>query len=292
MNAFDLGAVPRTAADWNQLWGAKQQLRSMDHDAQYWNERAKTYTNKDNPDSYTHAFLRLAALKPGDTVFDMGCGTGNLTIPLAEAGHEVCAADFSSGMLDRLRDAVRERGLEEHVTIKKLSWDDDWEAALQELGHFDACLASRSIATDDLLGALTKLNHVCKRRGCLTLPCGPSPRTDERMLEAIGLPVHPSFDDCYALAMLSDLGQLPTLDYIPTQRNDSFASREAAEEHCLRMAEGFAADNRLPWDQEKMSQRIQQWLDASLVPDAQEPGRLTYATPRLSHWAFVSWNKR
>ena len=292
MNAPDVSVVPRSAADWNQLWQAKQQLRSMNHDAQYWNERAKTYTSKDNPDSYTHRFLELAALEPDDTVFDMGCGTGNLTIPLAEAGHQVCAADFSSGMLDKLRDAVRERGLESRVTIKELSWDDDWEAAGLHEGQFDACLASRSIATDDLLGALTKLNRICKRRGCLTLPCGPSPRTDDRMLKAIGLPVHPSFDDCYAIALLSDLGQLPTLNYIPTRRNDSFSNQEAAYEHCLHMAEGFAKDNGIPWNEQELSQRIHAWLRSSLVPDAQEPSRVTYATPRLSHWAFVSWDKR
>lgn len=283
---------PRCGREWNELWREKQKTRSMSHDAAYWNERAKTYTSKDSPDSYTHRFLKLASLEPADVVFDMGCGPGNLTIPLAEAGHEVWAADFSSGMLEKLHDAVCERGLEKRVHILELSWDDDWKRAGIEDGQFDVCFASRSIATDDLWDSLGKLNGACRRRACITLPCGTSPRTDDRMLRAIGLPVHPSFDDCYAIAMLSDMGQFPRLDYIPTTRNDVFESREEAEDHCRRMAEAFIRDNALRVDDADINRRIKEWLSSMLVPDAHHAGHLTYATPRTSHWAFIGWDRR
>ncbi|MCI9129573.1 MAG: methyltransferase domain-containing protein [Eggerthellaceae bacterium] len=283
--------IPKSAADWNSLWEAKQKTRSMAHDASYWDERAKTYTNKDNPGSYTDRFFTLADIKPDDVILDMGCGTGNLTIPLAEAGHEVWAADFSSGMLQRLRDAVRERGLEEKVHVVQLSWDDDWASAGITKGQFDVCLASRSIATDDLLGALRKLDGACKRRACITLPFATSPRIDDRMLAAIGLDPHPSFDDCYTIAMLSDMGRLPELAYIPTVRNDSFPDMDDAIERYFRMACEYAKESGADASPDDIKARLIPWLKENLIPDPDDEGRLTFKAPRTSNWAFISWNK-
>lgn len=286
-----LPPFPKTGNDWNALWEAKQSARASQHTASYWNERAHTYTNKDNPGSYTDMFLQLADIKPGDTVLDMGCGTGNLTIPLAEAGHHVIAADFSSGMLSKLEEAVQERGLQSLVEIKQLAWDDNWANAGIEEASCDVCIASRSIATLNLLHALSQLNYACKRRGCITLPCGTSPRTDDRMLEAIGFTVSPSFDNCYAIALLSALEQYPTMSYIPTTRNDEFESRDQAFHKCFQMAEGYAKDQGIKVNAQELTAKINQWLDAELVPNNKKTGSLTFKTPRKTAWAFIAWNK-
>lgn len=285
-------SFPHTGQDWNELWQEKQQARASAHDAAYWNKRAKTYTSKDTPNSYTTRFLELANLDATATVFDMGCGTGNLTIPLAKAGHEVWAADFSSGMLEKLAEAVAQEGVQDRVRILQLSWDDDWQKAGLTEDQFDACFASRSIATQNLLDSLQKLNAVTKERACITLPHGASPRTDDRMLRAIGIDIQPSYDAAYAIAMLSSLGQLPCLEYIPTIRNDVFATPKDAFERYYAMACEYAAQAKGPLTADDVKARVQQWLDAHLVPSPDEAGSYTLRTPRESHWAFISWNKR
>lgn len=284
--------VPRTADDWNALWRAKQAARAGAHDAAYWDKRAKTYTSKDNPGSYTTRFLKLAQIEPEDTIFDMGCGTGNLTIPLARAGHHVVAADFSEGMLSQLKSAVAEEGLHERVSVMQLSWDDDWKAAGLCEGQFDVCIASRSIATENLLGALRKLTSVAKRRACITLPCGTSPRTDDAMLRAIGFDVQPSYDSTYAIALLSALGQLPCLDYIPTLRNDRFDTKDEAFERYYRMALDHAHHTSTPPSTQELEARVHAWINTSVVPCADDPTAFELATPRESFWAFISWDKR
>ena len=49
------------------------------------------------------AFYRDQADAIGGPVLEIGCGTGRLTIPLARAGHEVCAVDVSAAMLGQLQ---------------------------------------------------------------------------------------------------------------------------------------------------------------------------------------------
>lgn len=47
------------------------------------------------------AFYREAAREFGDPVLELGCGTGRITLALAEAGHRVTGLDISERMLER-----------------------------------------------------------------------------------------------------------------------------------------------------------------------------------------------
>jgi len=75
---------------------------------EYWDEQAASFD--DEPDHgltddrvRTAWSRRLAAWlpdKPG-TVVDLGCGTGSLSVLVAEAGHEVLGVDLSPAMVER-----------------------------------------------------------------------------------------------------------------------------------------------------------------------------------------------
>lgn len=94
-------------ADWAGEWRALEQVRGSSDNSEYWDKRAKSFPTVGEHSSYVDEFLRLADVGHGESVLDMGCGTGALAIPLASAGHKVVAADFSQGMLDR---SVEEKG--------------------------------------------------------------------------------------------------------------------------------------------------------------------------------------
>jgi len=52
-------------------------------------------------------FVRRAAeLEPGEPVLEFGAGAGRVTLPLAKAGHPVCAVDASPAMLGRLQERL------------------------------------------------------------------------------------------------------------------------------------------------------------------------------------------
>jgi len=67
------------------------------------------------------AFYLQAAERAGASsrVLELGCGTGRLTLPLAQAGHEVTGIDLSPAMLARAREklAALPQAIQDRVTL-------------------------------------------------------------------------------------------------------------------------------------------------------------------------------
>ncbi len=287
-----------TTRDWNAEWKELQKVRRRTDNAEHWDKRAATFGTKDAPNPYVEQFLKLARILPGESVFDMGCGTGALAVPLGVAGHRVIAADFSSGMLGVLRGELDERGVSTVIT-KQMSWEDNWRAQGIGSDAADVCVASRSIAVADIEEALLRLTDVARRRVCITLATGSSPRTDERILADLGLEHALGRDYLYAFNILTAHGIQPEVSYIRSERADTFDSFEDAFENLTKMVNDsatFAPDT----ERRVALGRLRDWLEDNLVenPRAGEPDRkgapekpLRLRRPRTITWAFIGWDK-
>ncbi|HIT45836.1 MAG TPA: methyltransferase domain-containing protein [Candidatus Aphodovivens excrementavium] len=296
--------------DWNEEWKELQKRRKSPDDASFWDKRSATFSTKDAPNPYVERFLELAAIKPGETVFDMGCGTGALTIPLAQSGHSVIAADFSSGMLSVLRselDSAPTPAPSGSVRLLQMSWSDPWDEHGVTPESADVALASRSIATADIRDSLLRLTEVARRRICITLSTGSSPRSDETLLAELGLVGQAGRDYLYAFNILANEGLFPEVSYIQSVRKDTFDTKEEAWESFSRMIDsalrlspagcGSPAKER---QRQAAYGRLREWLEANLVPnpDAGKPdrkgipqGKFKTTRPRMISWAFIAWNK-
>ncbi len=287
-----------TTHDWNEEWKDLQTLRRRADDAAYWDKRASSFSTKDAPNAYVEKFLQLADLHPEESVLDMGCGTGALSLPLAMKNHPVIAADFSQGMLDVLHEEAQQKQITS-ITSKLMSWDDNW---LQQ-GICDNCVdvafASRSIATSNLRDALLKLTNTARRRVCITLSTGSSPRVDENILNAIGLKQVLGRDYLYAFNILVSENLKPEVSYIESYRTDTFDSPEEAYEVFSRMVE----DAGILVPQEERSVALDQlhyWVADNIVPnenvglvDCKGLPEKAYRlrTTRKVTWAFLAWNR-
>lgn len=288
--------------DWNEEWKALQAVRQHFDDPAVWDERSKTFATKHGSQSaYVARFLELAGIREGETVFDMGCGTGALTCPLARQGTAVIAADFSKGMLDQMRNQLAEDGTTELVNIVQMSWADDWNAYGVGENAADVAFASRSIATDDMQEALLKLTAVAKRRACITLSLGSSPRTDLTLMRAAGLDASFGHDFTYAFNILAANGFAPEVSYIDSPRLESFNSPEEAFQSYAGIVRASTAGQLAEEELQAALARLEEWVHASLTSN-EDAGRidnhgveekaLKLAEPRHITWAFIAWDTR
>ncbi|MBE6471344.1 MAG: class I SAM-dependent methyltransferase [Coriobacteriaceae bacterium] len=271
--------------DFGELWRQEAKARRAPDGPDAWDERARDAVTKYGPSEYSEEFLRLARLLPGETVLDMGCGAGALAVPCAQRGHDVLAADFSPVMLARCAATVP-ADAPGTVSTKLLAWDDDWEAAGIAPKSFDVALASRSIATDDMEAAIAKLSRTARRKVCVTVVSGLSPRVSQPFFADLGLTCRGHQDAAFAFSIACQLGFEPEASFIRSSRIDRFATRDDAladYTKMLRFADEFG-ESSVPADAEAQAAA---WIDEHLLPDA--AGGLYVDAPRTFRWAFIAW---
>ncbi|MBE6016264.1 MAG: methyltransferase domain-containing protein [Lachnospiraceae bacterium] len=150
-------------------------IKDIEAQAAFWDAKAKPCSAYERRSEYADEFLRRSGLQPGETVFDMGCGSGTLCLPLADDGHKVFCADLSEKMLQSVRDVIEEEGIS-LLSLKKLSWQEDWDQ--YDLPVCDLAFASRSMFGVDPANCAAKLSGRAKRRVCISLPVNSDKFTD------------------------------------------------------------------------------------------------------------------
>ncbi|MBQ9021684.1 MAG: methyltransferase domain-containing protein [Eggerthellaceae bacterium] len=283
-------------SDWNEEWKQLQDIRRKSDRSEYWNKRAKDFDRPDTVSPYVQALIERAALEPSDTVLDMGCGTGSVALPLARAGHQVIAADFSDGMIEEAQrrfEAAGASSIETHI----MAWEDDWESFGLGENSIDVVIASRSLAVYDLAAALDKMTSTARKRCIATMSCGQSPRMDSRILAACGLERQHGRDYQYAWNILTNKGYHVDCSFIYSTRKDTFESAEAAYDDFKRMIDDV--DHLYPASKiEQAYTLLQQWLEKELVDNEEAghmdekgypQGALRLREARVIPWAYLEW---
>lgn len=112
--------------------------------------------------------VEALALRPGDRVLDVACGTGGVALRAARGGADTVGIDISAEQLAKARDAAAAEGL-------KIRFD---EGDCQQLPYADAefdavASAFGAIFAADQQRAAAELARVCRRGGRLALTAWP-----------------------------------------------------------------------------------------------------------------------
>jgi len=262
--------------DWNTEWMQLQAGREFPRDASYWDKRADDFSATGDASAYALAFIEYAGLSPGESVLDVGSGSGTLALPLARAGHAVCAVDFSERMLAILRAQAAEEGLGGLRAIRA-SWEDDWPAA--GIRTADVAVASRSIAVTDLRAALRKLDASARRRVCLTAAVdGVLPALVAHA--TVGRDYRRHHDYVYVVNVLFQMGILPDVRFMRHEWNQPFADVESARAVIRRLI--------APLDEREEAQ-LGRYLEEHLHEAGDGPWKLDQTI--VTTWAFIAWDK-
>src|SRR5262252_5332195 len=108
-------------------------------------------------------FIEFAGIRPGDRVLDVGCGTGTLSLGLAQHGATVIGVDASEPYLE----GARRRRSHPNVTYEH----GDAGQLRYSAGSFDACVSTLAIdVMPDVDRVAAEMRRVTRPGG--TVACG------------------------------------------------------------------------------------------------------------------------
>lgn len=111
-----------------------------------------------------------------DSVLDLGCGEGSITIPLSENVNKVTAIDSSNNMLKILKEKCEKKYIS-NVEIIKENLEN---VRLEQVGKHDIVLLSRSInGIYEIKETLTNINKIANKYVYITL-FGPNNKKHEK----------------------------------------------------------------------------------------------------------------
>ena len=152
--------------DWNELWKAIHasspwRTEKERDPAAVWDRRAAAYQRVTRDEKRaTEQELAVLDFRPGDTVLDVGAGTGRLAVPIARTAARVTALDPSGGMLSILKGRMAEEGLNNYSCVQ-MRWED--AVIGRDIEPHDLVIAAFSLGFYDLGAALQKLDTAARR---------------------------------------------------------------------------------------------------------------------------------
>jgi ubiquinone/menaquinone biosynthesis C-methylase UbiE len=125
------------------------------------------------PERLIRRVVALAGLKPGDSVLDLGTGTGMLAIPFAQAGLSVTALDPEPAMLEAATLSADAAGVRVHFR-QGASYD-----LTADMGPFRLAAMGRSFHWMDRAATLAMLDRIVAPGGGVALFHDAHPPVDE-----------------------------------------------------------------------------------------------------------------
>jgi SAM-dependent methyltransferase len=149
------------AATWTQFTKVNMHRRTADAaEIAFWRQNAAGYDAgiQRDPESYAETLHAICGyVQPGDTLLDVGAGSGRFALPLAQSVKQVTALDLSPDMLAILERRAAEKNIPNIQTLRG-SWEDT------PVETHDVVLAAWSLYRQrDILASLQKLIGTTRR---------------------------------------------------------------------------------------------------------------------------------
>lgn len=148
--------------DWESFWAEKLK----DKVNKNWDKAAPGFFKRTRKDDYQDALFDKLILNENDTVLDVGCGEGSVTIPIAKRVKKVIGIDSSPKMLEYLEKRASKQNIDNIETVLKpieeISYDD--------IGDVDVVVCSRSLnGIVPIRKVLTELNNIADKYVFITI---------------------------------------------------------------------------------------------------------------------------
>lgn len=167
--------------DWEQIW--QKNLKDKPKVDKDWDSVADKFGNWIANDDYPNKLLSYINVCDEDSVIDLGCGEGTISIPLSKKCGSLLAVDKSQKMLENIHKKI----IEEDLNNISLLCEDIFNLNKNNIGTYDVVVASRSVSnTYNLRDLLIKLNDIANKSVYITF-YGPNNKQEaKKALNYIG----------------------------------------------------------------------------------------------------------
>ncbi len=269
------------AAHWRELVETRrvvvEGLANQGPQTGFWDQRAGRYARRVqslDPATDPLTQMLLGLVRPGDTVLDVGAGTGRYAIPLAEVASRVTAVEPAQAMRAQFEQALGEGG-PKNIEIVASTWEEADVAP-----HEMVLCANVLYPIADIVPFITKLDTHARRVVAIIIRVDQMAAMIDPMWHAIwgrGCPPEPGLLDLYNL--LFALGIRANVRLAHRANPQRYADLDDA----LRQARNQLF---LPVDQTEHDDQIRGYLTKTLVT---RDGELE--SPFTPQYALVWWEK-
>ncbi len=150
--------------DWAYFW--RKKLEAKKDRGKDWNKRAPNFGKSAKKDDYHIKLIEKMDISKEDSILDLGCGEGSITIPLAKKAKSVTGVDSAYKMLEILNEKAKEANVENIQTIE----EDLTKITAENVGKHDIVVASRSLnGVLNIKETIANINEIANKYVYITL---------------------------------------------------------------------------------------------------------------------------
>lgn len=207
--------------DWTKFW-AEKLSKKVDKD---WDKAAPGFFKRTKKEDYYNALFDRLILDENDTVLDVGCGEGSVTIPIAKKVKKVIGIDSSPKMLEYLEKRARDEDASNIETILK----PIEEISYDEIGDVDVVVCSRSLnGIIPIEEVLCELNRIAKKYVFITIFGPENKKIEKDFDEELGIKTEDFPDYNYFFNILFNMGIYANIERFDLQNYREYSSIEEA----------------------------------------------------------------
>jgi len=259
--------------DWTGFW-AEKLANKIDKD---WDKAAPGFFKRTHKEDYNDALLSKLILDENDTVLDVGCGEGSVTIPIAKRVKKVIGIDSSPKMIEYLEKRAANNNVDNIETILK----PIEEIKYDEIGDMDVVVCSRSLnGIIPIEEVLSELNKIANKYVFITI-FGPENKKIEKDFDKeLGIKTENFPDYNYFFNILFNMGIYANIDRFDLNNYREYSSIEEAMDN---------GKFRLDIYTDEQKQLLKAYLERILTYDSET--KKYYNVKDKADWIMVWWKK-
>ncbi len=262
--------------DWNAVWKQAVEKLPKKDASKSWNKIAPKFDQWMKKDDYPEELVSKIRIEEGDTVLDIGCGNGAITIPLAKKAKSVTALDISVNMLNILQEKAAAEKLTNIEIINKAIEDVE----VSEIGYHDIVVASRSLnGIPDIQPVLEKIDKIAQKYVYITFWGVDNREFENEISKLLGKETHKHPDYTIIINILQEMGIQANLEPLKSNTRNFYSNMEEALDRIEWRVGELNGDER---------NLVKEYLLRVLTKEPD--GNLSYSRAN-SKWILIWWEK-